>query len=70
MGDGGWGDMSLPTLLADVPTPTYTHTFWDGKKITCFNIYLRFTIIFTGLILITCSHSLPVFRYSEQVQYT
>ena len=27
-------------------------------------------VIFTGLIRTTCSHSLPIFRYSEHIQYT
>ena len=68
----------LPTFgsgghrIYDVPpnTHTHTHTFEDLKKITYFNIYLRFTVIFTGLIRTTCSHFLPTFKYSEHVQYT
>ena len=58
---GTWGDggqnISCPPLLG------------IENKITYFNIYLRFTVIFIGLIQ-TCSHSVPIFRYSEHVQYT
>ena len=54
-----WGEQNIgyfPTL--------------EIKKITYFNIYLRFTVIFTGLIRTTFCHSLHIFRYSEHVQYT
>ena len=72
VGDGGGGGGGGAEYLMTPPphTHTHTHTFWDGKKITYLNIYLRFTVIFTGLIRTTCSHSLPIFRYSEHVQYT
>ena len=53
--------------MSDV-LPSPAHTFWDGKQIMDFNIYLRFTVNFTGLIRTTCSHSPPIFRYSEHVQ--
>ena len=47
----------------------HTHTRFGIEKNHIFQ-YLRFTVIFTGLIRTTCSHSLPIFRYSEHVQYT
>ena len=53
--------------ISEVPPHTHRH-FLGLKKITYFNIYLHFTVIFTGLIRTTCSHSLPIFRYSEHVR--
>ena len=55
----GWGDR-----ISDV-----SPHFLGFKTITYFNIDLRFTVIFTGHIRTTCSHSLPIFRYSEYVQF-
>ena len=53
---GGTDNLMSPSILG-----------W--KKSTYFNIYLRFAVICTGLIRTICSHSLPIFKYSEHVQY-
>ena len=54
MGVIGWGREYL------MPPPH--HVLGWKNKISYFNIYLRFTVIFTGLIRTTCSHSLPIFN--------
>ena len=58
-------------LMSPPPPPphTHTHTFGDWKK-SHISYLFAFTVIFTGLIRTKCSHSLPIFRYSEHVQYT
>ena len=60
-----WGHEGLLEVagdrIFDVPH------FLRWKKITYFNIYLRFTKKFTGVIRTIFSHSLPIFRYSELV---
>ena len=74
---GTWGGGTRPPTFGSggteylipppPPPPPHTHVL-GWKKIT----YLRFTVIVTGFIRTTCSHSLglPIFRYSEYIQYT